>query len=409
MTFTRSSTPSKHGKVVNPVARETPRVALVGISGYGRFYLNLLESLWDEGYLDLDACVVVNPGETEEDISRLRQKGCRVYGDYTVMLNDLSGKLDHCFLPTPIFCHTPMTIDCLRAGAHVLVEKPLAASIRECEAMAAAEATSRGQVAVGFQDLFLPQIADLKKMLVEGTLGRLLEIKTLCLWPRDTGYYGRNNWAGKIQIDGKACFDSPLNNACSHFLNLALFLAGGTRETSAHPTGVEGDLFRAQAIENFDSLALRFQTDAEVPVFTYFSHSCRETVGPQLEVTTSAGKILWFHHDRMEIHMDGQPVNRIPLPSPQETRLTVIRNFLAWTRGANVPVCEITHAREHVNAVQLAQSSCPIHSMDPKDLEMKVGRQPGHKQTCIKGLEETFLRLFKESALLDKATSPWVG
>ena len=45
-------------------------------------------------------------------------------------------------------------------------------------------------------------------------------------WPRYFNYYARNNWAGKLAMNGTWVFDSPVNNACAHYLNLALFWAG---------------------------------------------------------------------------------------------------------------------------------------------------------------------------------------
>jgi hypothetical protein len=57
---------------------------------------------------------------------------------------------------------------------------------------------------------------------------------------------------------GLGIFDSPANNATAHFLHNMFYLLGATRETSAAPAVVQAELYRANAIENFDTAAIRF-------------------------------------------------------------------------------------------------------------------------------------------------------
>src|SRR5690606_37279986 len=112
------------------------------------------------------------------------------------MLREQRGRIDLCLIPTGIPWHARMTIAALRAGANVLVEKPLAGSIAEVEAVHAEEKRSGKFVAVGFQDLYDPGTAWLKKELVSGTIGTIQAVRFLGLWPRRRSYFTRNEWAG---------------------------------------------------------------------------------------------------------------------------------------------------------------------------------------------------------------------
>ena len=69
----------------------------------------------------------------------------------------------------------------------------------------------------------------------------------------------RRGWAGRVQVGGHIVCDSVANNACAHYLHLLFFLAippGRPAQPLAHQT----ELYRANAIETFDTLTARIQT-----------------------------------------------------------------------------------------------------------------------------------------------------
>jgi predicted dehydrogenase len=88
--------------------------------------------------------------------------------------------------------HLMVARDCLRAGAHVLVEKPIAASIEEGLEIVA-EARSAGRILmVGHVERFNPAIIELRRRLLDGALGRVFEIRSRRMGPfparvRDVG------------------------------------------------------------------------------------------------------------------------------------------------------------------------------------------------------------------------------
>lgn len=104
-----------------------------------------------------------------------------------------AGLVDAVHVLTPPESHAQIARDCLAAGLHVLVEKPMALSAAEAEGLAAAAAEAGRQLAVGHNFLGLPAHGRLKRLLAEGALGRLSALRVdwaLPLAPLRSGPYG---------------------------------------------------------------------------------------------------------------------------------------------------------------------------------------------------------------------------
>ena len=105
------------------------------------------------------ADVAVERGE-----ARAREVGCPFFADYRAMLDTVRPDVAVICAPHPF--HAALAIDCLEAGAHVLVEKPLAVSVSEADAMITAADRAGRLLAVCFQQRFRPVVehaADARK------------------------------------------------------------------------------------------------------------------------------------------------------------------------------------------------------------------------------------------------------
>ena len=268
------------------------RIAIIGVSGYGSIHLQLARESRDRGEIKITAAAIINPQEEAAVIAELRGQGAEIFTDYAEMFRSLAGRIDLCLIPTGIHWHARMTIAALESGANVLVEKPLAASVAEVEEIRRVEQRTGKFVAVGFQDFYEPGTVWLKHELQRGVIGDIWSVRFLGLWPRPRGYFTRNNWAGRLQVDGVAVMDSPLNNAFAHFVMLSLFLVGA--ETTAETPTLEGvELLRAHAIESFDTAVVRSLTARGVKLWFGASHACRETVEPEIVITGRHGQACW--------------------------------------------------------------------------------------------------------------------
>ncbi|HEY9152199.1 MAG TPA: Gfo/Idh/MocA family oxidoreductase [Anaerolineales bacterium] len=99
----------------------------------------------------------------------------RALGSYEALLND--PEIDVIYNPLPNGLHAEWTIKALRAGKHVLCEKPMALSLAETDAIQAASQESKRVVMEAFMYRHHPQTLKVKEMIGEGKLGKLQLIK----------------------------------------------------------------------------------------------------------------------------------------------------------------------------------------------------------------------------------------
>jgi predicted dehydrogenase len=141
------------------------------------------------------------------------------------------------------------------------------------------------RVAVGYQWSWSNTIQALKADIAAGDFGRPVRLRNLVLWPRDESYYGRNHWAGQLKTTGGDwVLDSPLNNASSHYLHNCLYLLGTPPAGSVSPVDVQSELYRAKAITNYDTAALRAHTADGAEILFYTTHAVSMRNGPVINL-----------------------------------------------------------------------------------------------------------------------------
>lgn len=326
-----------------------PRVALIGVSGYGRVHLQLAREGRDRGELDIVAAAVINPAEEEANIAELSSRGCQIYTDYQEMLARHAGLIDLCLIPTGIHLHARMTVEALRAGANVLVEKPLAASLDEVRSIQAAERDSGRFVAVGFQDYYDSGTAWLTGQLRAGAIGEVTSVRFLGIWPRPRSYFARNNWAGRLRVGGDPVLDSPLNNAFGHFVMLSLLFAG-VDETQVQPDTVE--LYRAHAIESFDTGVVTLRTAGGVRLWFGASHASAVALEPEILIEGTAGMACWRYENEAWIRDAHGRVERQPVRDQTEARRAMMADVLRRLRDPSAPICTSWEAARHTALIE---------------------------------------------------------
>jgi predicted dehydrogenase len=333
--------------------QEPAAVHLIGISGYARQILTALDLVRDEAGGRLASATVINRPEEEDTCAALEARGCRIFPDYQAMLASMPRGRNLCIVPTRIDLHAPMTIDALRAGADVLVEKPLAGSVEEGREMTR-EAIAAGRVlAVGYQDLSAPQTWEIKQSLVEGACGEIRSINVTASWPRDASYYQRNQWAGQEYCDGRPVFDSPLNNAFAHYLNLALFFAAKDRGDADEVLSVSGRLFRFFPIGTFDTAKVAFQTAAGVTISCLVTHAAAEIVEPSLHIQGTKGTLDWRKADRAVLRdQAGKIIQTWRIDSDETNRQRMLRDAIRNTHTGQEPAYRASQAIRQLEAIQ---------------------------------------------------------
>ncbi len=142
-----------------------------------------------------------------------------VHRDLARVLADPSVDLVSLCLPPSL--HAEVTIAALEAGKHVLCEKPMAASLADCDAMIAAQERSSRLLSVVAQNRFRTPMMKMKALLAEGVAGRILHAQVNSWWWRGQSYYDLW-WRGTWEKEGGGC---TLNHAVHH-IDLLHWLRG---------------------------------------------------------------------------------------------------------------------------------------------------------------------------------------
>tara|TARA_R100000027_G_scaffold35774_2_gene26289 strand:- start:15892 stop:17094 length:1203 start_codon:yes stop_codon:yes gene_type:complete len=377
-------------------------VALIGVSGYGRVHLRVLESLQAEGRVTLAAATVINRNEEEELCQQLESQGCKIFRDYREMLSEMGDVLDLCCIPTGISWHKPMTIDALEAGCHVLVEKPAAGTVEEVDAMIAAQERTGKYVFVGFQDTYAESVRSTKSEILAGKIGTVKEIRTIASWPRSQKYYERNNWAGRITSGGKKVYDSPANNALAHYLMASLYFAGTAEDGAARATTVEAELYRASSIESFDTISAKITTNTGVEIDFSVTHKGIETIHPIVEIVGTEGSVRW----EIDHHFTFMPEGReVPCAAGDSSRHEMFQLVLESIETGVQKGCSLQMAREHTRVIESLHENVPILDIDPQyvfDCEFDGGP---HKH--VDGIEDAVRKVLGEGGLFSELDIPW--
>jgi predicted dehydrogenase len=354
---------------LDEISVATARVAITGIGGYGRILLDMLLEQQRFGLLSLDVAVVVFPEQDRDHLRYLKtQSPQTLIFDSLDHAIDAGLDLDLMVLPVGIGVHRELTIKSLRAGWNVLVEKPLAGSVEDAEAIIAAEQDAGCFVAVGFQDMYGEMITAMKEVLQAGTIGRLQELRVYGMWGRPASYFRRNDWAGRCICDGRAVYDSPFNNAMAHYVNMAFYLAGSGLESCAYPTGVTGEMWRAHDIESCDTARLRWTTDVGSDVAVFLSHTGADQIDPELRIRGEAGELRWKLNRQWTV-CTADKMMRHNVTSLPELRRSMVNQVVARTKDCQSSVFRAAQALAHVEAVELAHSCIKVEDFSADRVE----------------------------------------
>lgn len=383
-----------------------PRVAVIGISGYGRVHLQLARACRDRGELTLVAATVINRSEEAANVAELESHGTSIYTDYREMLRRHAGGLDLCLIPTGIHWHAPMTVAALQAGANVLVEKPLAGSTAEVAAIRAAEEASGRFVAVGFQDFYEPGTAWLRAELARGAIGPLRSIRFLGLWPRTRAYFQRNDWAGRLEAEGRPVFDSPLNNAFAHFVMLSLYFAGVAGRPGSEVRLDQVELFRTHDIPSFDTGVARLTTDTGVALWFGASHASRTSLEPEILIAGATGTACWRYE--AEAWWEDAPGRRErrALLDANGARREMMAATLRRLRDPAAPICTSEMAGRHTALVEALHRQGEILPVAPSLVTWSGAPGDASAMPSVQGLDQAMQRAYATQSPLAAAGFP---
>lgn len=194
------------------------RTGIVGLGKVAHLHAQALVNLPDSDFR------AVRSRSLEKAKAFADQYKVKAYHDISKMVKD--EMLDLVIICTPHPNHLEPTAEALQAGAHVLVEKPLASSIQDCDAMIKVAKEQNRKLGVISQRRFYEPVKRVKEAISAGKIGKpVLGVVNMFGW-RDEKYYQSDPWRGSWKHEG----GGVLVNQAPHQLDVLLWLMGDIDE-----------------------------------------------------------------------------------------------------------------------------------------------------------------------------------
>lgn len=122
--------------------------------------------------------------------------------------------------------HASIALECIKAGCHVIIEKPIALSLEDADAIIKAGKEKGVLVCACHQNRFNKSIQEIRRAIEKRRFGKLLYGTAHIRWARNHEYYDRASWRGTWEQDGGA-----LMNQCIHNIDLLRWMMGDEIDT----------------------------------------------------------------------------------------------------------------------------------------------------------------------------------
>ncbi|MFH1227032.1 MAG: Gfo/Idh/MocA family oxidoreductase [Planctomycetota bacterium] len=147
------------------------RIALIG---YGYWGPNILRNIMENHIAEVAYCCDLDKAKLEK--AKRRYPTVNTTTDVKAVFNDPT--VDAVVIATPVATHFPLASAALNAGKHIMVEKPLAASVNEAEALAKLQKEKKLIGMVGHTFIYSPPVIKMKEVIDSGELGNIFFISS---------------------------------------------------------------------------------------------------------------------------------------------------------------------------------------------------------------------------------------
>jgi len=376
---------------------------MVGIGGYGYFYLQTLFELIPADQARLGG--VIDPlAKRSRHYPRLLQERIPVFDEIEEYFR-AGYHADLAVIASPLQYHVDQSCVALNHGAHVLCDKPIAPVVQEADRLIQTARNAASWCMIGYQWSFSRAIQELKRDIRKGLFGKARRLKTLIFWPRDDAYYHRNDWAGKIKdADGRWVLDSPANNAMAHFLHNLFYLLGEEAASSARPADAVAELYRVHPIENFDTAICRAHTECGAELLFYGTHATQCEQDPVFHLEFEDAEVS-FGETTPEITAmtrDGRVSSYgSPEDDPQFKKLFDAVNA---AHTLEPPLCGPEAARAQCVCVNGMQESVETIGSFPPSI---IRRDEKKSRWWVNGLDDVLRECYRQNALPSEIGVPW--
>lgn len=248
----------------------------------------------------------------------------RWYDDADKLLADPD--VNAVYIATPPDSHAELTLRVARAGKRVLVEKPMARTVAECEAMIAGCRDAGVPLHVAYYRRFYPRFQRAKRLIDDGALGRLVSVTLQMAKPTPARLSAEIPWRLRPEISGGGLFV----DTGSHRLDMIHFLVGDMTDVR----GFASHLGQRAPAE--DNIAFAFRLADSEALGTV---ACHFEVSPlrrdRLEIVGTDGVLLFdsFDDDFFTLQRRDGTVEMFTHPNPEPQHLPFIEALIRVYNG----------------------------------------------------------------------------
>jgi len=217
-------------------------VSFVGCGGMAAHYLGVYRDL---DWVTVTSCVDVNAESAQRAADTFTSRAPRATTDFAAAL---APEVEAVVISTPNSQHKWQAIAAIEAGKHVLLQKPVASSVKDAEAIARAAAASDKTVGLYMSYFDQPLIHDLRAMTAAGAFGDVVQCYARLMhrggmmWSKEA-LEGKPTWRGSLEETGGGCFIQ----LAVHYIHIFEWITG-SRVVAAlgmtnrlHCPGIEGE------------------------------------------------------------------------------------------------------------------------------------------------------------------------
>lgn len=324
------------------------RTALVGCGKVGQIHAAALSGLAEADF------VAVCDASAERAQAFAARHGARAYTDVGAMLQET--RPEAVLIATPHPLHAAPAVLAAEAGAHVLIEKPMAASLADCDAMLAAARKMGVRLGVISQRRLYEPVRRMKAAIDAGKIGRpALGVFVMYSW-RDPAYYQSDPWRGKWATEG----GGVLVNQSPHQLDLLQWFMGPIAEVSGYWANLNHP---SVEVDDTAVAVLRFQNGGLGSIVT--SVSQRPGIYTKVHIHGSNGASVGVETDRGATFVAG--VSQIAEPALNDL----------WTIPGEEPLLAAFQAEDRARFAQV-DATTHYHTLQIQDflLAVREGRPP---------------------------------
>jgi len=219
------------------------------IIGIGRWGQNLVNSV--QGKSDVIRFVAGATRTPEKAKEYAAKQGIALYDSYAKVLAD--PRIDAVVLATPHTRHVAQIVAAAKAGKHVFCEKPFAMTLKSANAAIRACEKARVTFSVGFNWRFQPALKEMRRMLEDGRLGKLLHLEGNFCGP-SVYRFGKDHWR-QARAEGPA---GGMTGRGVHVVDAFLYLAGPV--SSVHAQSLRRAL--SYGLDDTTSMLFQFRSGA---------------------------------------------------------------------------------------------------------------------------------------------------